>query len=306
MTLAVERNATRGAFMDSTRDLARRAGLLYVLASSLAPFAYLYAPGVLLVEGDALATADRVRASENLLRAAVVAEIYSVTILLFAALALYELFKRVDSRTSILMAVMILVSVPISYINALIYIAPLILLKSRAIAAALGPGQTAAQVTFFLRLHNYGLVINQIFWGLWLFPIGVLVMRSGFLPRWLGVPLFFAGAGYVLNSLGALLLPPSQRWITEGLQILGVGEMPLFSFYLLIWGVRGYAADRFAAILVLLSFAIGIGAFLLLNLKRIDPAQYAALVLASLVVVIGLVLRWRSSESSARGAGAAG
>jgi hypothetical protein len=102
--------------------------------------------------------------------------------------------------------------VPISYVNALNNIAPLVLLKSFAIASVLDPAQVAAQVTLFLRLHNYGLVINQIFWGLWLFPIGVLVMRSGFIPRWLAYPLFFAGAGYVLNSLGMLLLPPSLRW----------------------------------------------------------------------------------------------
>ena len=229
--------------MDSNKSLARRAGLLYVLACSLAPFAYLYVPGVLLVEGDALATADRVRASENLLRAAIFAELYGVTLLIFAALALYQLFKNVDQKTSFLMAVMMLVSVPISYSNVLNNIAPLILLKNPAIAAVLDPGQVAAQVTLFLRLHNYGLVVNQIFWGLWLFPIGVLVMRSGFIPRWLGVPLFFAGAGYVLNSLGMLVLPPSLRWITENLQILGVGELPFFTFYLLIWGARGSPVD---------------------------------------------------------------
>jgi len=287
--------------MDSTKSLAQRAGLLYVLASSLAPFAYLYVPGVLLVEGDALATADRVRASENLLRAAIVAELYGVTVLICASLALYQLFKRVDQRTSILMAVLMLVSVPISYVNALNNIAPLILLKNPAIAAVLDPGQVAAQVTFFLRLHNYGLVINQIFWGLWLFPIGVLVMRSGFIPRWLGVPLFFAGAGYVINSLGTLLLPPSLRWITQYGQVLGVGEMP-FSFYLLIWGVRGHAMDRLTALLVLLSFAIGTGALVLLNLKRIDATQYAALVLASLVVVVGMVMRWKQIDNTTAGA----
>jgi len=287
--------------MDSTKSLAQRAGLLYVLASSLAPFAYLYVPGVLLVEGGALATADRVRASENLLRAAIVAELYGVTVLIFASLALYQLFKRVDQRTSILMAVLMLVSVPISYVNALNNIAPLILLKNPAIAAVLDPGQVATQVTFFLRLHNYGLVINQIFWGLWLFPIGVLVMRSGFIPRWLGVPLFFAGAGYVINSLGTLLLPPSLRWITQYGQVLGVGEMP-FSFYLLIWGVRGHAMDRLTALLVLLSFAIGTGALVLLNLKRIDATQYAALVLASLVVVVGMVMRWKQIDNTTAGA----
>jgi hypothetical protein len=286
--------------MDPSRGLARRAGLLYVLASSTAPFSYLYVPGTLAVPGDAVATADRVRASAGLLRAAIVGELYSATLLVFAALALYELFKDVDRRTSALMAAMILVSVPISYVNALIHMAPLVLVGSPAIAAAvLDRGQVAAQVTLFLRLHNDGLVINQIFWGLWLFPIGLLVMRSGFIPRWLGFPLFFAGAGYVLNSLGTLVLPPSQRWTTESLQLLGVGEMPFFSFYLLIWGRRGYAVDRIAALMVLTLFAMGIASVGLLLLHRIDARQYAVVTLASLVLVFGLVVRWRSEPSMA-------
>src|SRR5437899_6286776 len=135
--------------MDSTKSLAQRSGLLYVLACSSAPFAYLYVPGVLL-QGDALATADRVRASEGLLRAAIIGELYCATLLVFAALALYQLFKSVDQKTSSLMAVMMLVSVPISYVNALSHIAPLVLLKSPAIAAVLDPRQVSAQVTLFL------------------------------------------------------------------------------------------------------------------------------------------------------------
>lgn len=286
--------------MDSTRYQARLAGLLYVLAGSAAPFAYLHVPRVLLVQGDALATADRVRASEGLLRAAIIAELCSATLLIFAALALYQLFKRVDPKTATLMAAMMLVSVPISYINALNNVAPLVLLESPAIAAVLEPGQMAAQVTLFLRLHAHGLFVAQILWGLWLFPIGVLVMRSGFIPRWLGIPLFFAGAGYVLNSLGGLVLPPSQQWITENLQILGVGELPFFTFYLLIWGVRGFDLDRLAALLALMLIAMATAATALLLLHRIDAPQYGAIKAASLVVVVALVMRWRSDRITTR------
>lgn len=282
--------------MEPTRNEARYAGLLYGLAGLSAPFAYLYVPSILLVKNDALATADRVSASESLLRAAIVGELYGATMLIFAALALYRLFKAVDRKTATLMVVMMLVSVPISYVNALINIVPLVLLKTSAIATVLGPGDTAAQVTLFLRLHNYGLVVNQIFWGLWLFPIGLLIMRSGFIPRWLAYPLFLAGTGYVSNSLGTLLLPPSLRWVTENLQILGVGELLFFSIYLLIWGVRGYRVDRVAALLVLVSIAIGIGGFLLLSLHRIEAIVYGASVLASLVVLLGVVIRWRSDR----------
>src|SRR5213594_4330076 len=100
--------SNRGASMDSNKSQARRAGLLYVLASSSAPFAYLYVPGVLIVQGDALATADRVRASQGLLRAAIFGELYSATLLIFATLALYQLFKRVGPKTAMLMAAMML------------------------------------------------------------------------------------------------------------------------------------------------------------------------------------------------------
>ncbi len=233
----------RGALMDPNKRLARRAGLLYWLHGLPAPFAYLYLPGVLLVRDDAVATADRVRASERLLRAGIIAELLGVTILIFAAFALYQLFKRVEPNTSMLMAVLMLVSVPISYINALNNIAPLVLLKSSAIASILDSGQVAPQVTLFLRLHAYGLVVAQIFWGLWLFPFGLLVMWSGFIPRWLAFPLFIAGTAYVLSSLGMLLLPPSLQWITQYAQILGVGEVPIL-VWLLIWGARSTVAPN--------------------------------------------------------------
>ena len=280
---------------DATRNQARLAGLLYVLAGSTAPFAYLYVPDLLLAPGGPLAIADRVRASEGLLRAAIFCELYGATLLVFATLALYQLFKRVDPKMSALMAALMLVSVPISYVNALNHVAPLLLVKNPALASAFGPGPVAAQVTLFLRLHNYGLVINQIFWGLWLFPIGVLVLRSGFMPRWVAYPLFFAGTGYVLNSLGTLLLPPSLRWITASLQILGVGELP-FDFYLMIRGIRGPATDRVAAWLVVTSFAMGFAALVLLLRHRIDAIQYGVLALVSLVVLLGAAMRWRSES----------
>lgn len=283
--------------MDDLQWRARVAGLLYGLAGSTAPFAYLYVPRLLLVQGDAGATADRVRASEGLLRAAIFCELSGATLLVFAALALYGLFESVDRKTSTLMAAMMLVSVPISYVNALIHLAPIVLLGGPTVAS---PGEVTGQVAFFLRLHSHGVVVDQILWGLWLFPIGVLVVKSGFIPRWLAYPLFLAGAGYVLNSLGTLLLPATLRWSTDHLQILGVGELPFFSFFLLIWGVRGRSVDRLAALLVLVLFAERMASTGLLLSNRIDPTQYAALTLASLVVVFALVVRWRSTMRAAR------
>jgi hypothetical protein len=284
--------------MRSTLSQARRAGLLYVLASSVAPFAYLYVPGV-LIQKEAHATAERVRAFADLLRAAIALELVSATLLVFAAVALYELFKDVERRTALVMLALMLVSVPISYVNVLFHLAPLVLVKNASIAGALGPDATAGLVGLFLFLHNYGLAVNQVFWGLWLFPIGMLVRRSGLFPRWLGIPLYLAGAGYVINSFGTLLLPPSLRWITDLGQVLGVGELPFFTFYLLLRGVRGAAMDRPAAGLAMLSFAIGMTALALLMLKRIDALQYGLFGVASLAVTAALVMRWRVTEAHA-------
>ena len=222
---------------NETKRLARRAGWLYGLQGLPAPFAYLYVPNVLLVPGDALATVEHVRAHQGLLRAAIGIELLIATLLVFVSVTFFRLFRPVDEKLAALFAVMTLVSVPISYVNTLLHIAPLVLVRNGVLAAQLGAGPTAALVGLSLRLHNHGLVVGQIFWGLWLFPLGMLVRRSTFLPRWTAYPLFAAGTGYIVASLGNLLLPPGLRSIT-GLGIyLGVGEFPLFTF-MQWWGAR--------------------------------------------------------------------
>lgn len=219
--------------MESTRSLARRAGWLYFLQSVVAPFAYVYVPNTLL-GGDPV---ERVRAHAGLLRAAIAVELFSATVAVFALLALYRLFEGVDRRLATLMTVLFLVSVPVSYVNVLFHLGALIAVGSPAITGALDPGQLGALVTLLLRLHNYGLVVAQIPWGLWLLPLGLLVLRCGFLPRGLAYPLFPAGVAYVLNSLGTLFLPPPLRAITAGLQLLGIGELPVV-LYLMFRGAR--------------------------------------------------------------------
>jgi hypothetical protein len=228
--------------VNQIRSLARRAGWLYFLQCAPAPFAYLYVPNLLLATPDAAATAERVRASAGLLRAAVLAELLSATVLVFTLVAFYRLFRRVDENVSAILAVMMVVSVPISFVNAIFNVAPLVLINNPAIASSLGTGEVAALVTLFLRLHGYGLLVNQIFWGLWLFPYGILIRRSGFIPRGLAYPLYAAGAAYVVNTLGILLLPPALRWIAQAVMVLGLGELPAL-FYLMFWGARSTTAS---------------------------------------------------------------
>src|SRR6266487_4416877 len=223
--------------MNSTKKQARFAGLLYLLASLIGCFGLAYVPGKLIVSGDATATANHIRASETLLRFGIVSELIAFTIFIFVVLALYRLFKAVNGKHALAMAILLLVSIPISLLNVLNEIAALILVSGADFLSAFEKGQLDALAYLFLRLHGQGFVVAEIFWGLWLFPFGVLVIRSGFIPRFLGVLLFIAGSGYLASSFTSLLLPSYRHLVDQFAMVLTAGELPII-FWLLIWGTK--------------------------------------------------------------------
>ncbi len=203
------------------------AGLLYLLASIPAPFALIYVPNKLIVPGDATATAKHVRASETLFRFGIASELTSFIIFIFVVLALYRLFKAVNGKHALAMAILLLVSIPISLLNVLNEIAALILVSGADFLSAFEKGQLDALAYLFLRLHGQGFVVAEIFWGLWLFPFGVLVIRSGFIPRFLGVSLFIGGSGYLASSFTSLLLPCYRHLVDQFAMVLTAGELPI-------------------------------------------------------------------------------
>src|SRR6202045_1766287 len=186
--------------MSSIKKQARFAGLLYLLASLPAPFGLIYVPNTLIVTGDATATADHVRASETLLRLGIASELIGSIVFIFVVLALYRLFKGVNEKQALAMAILILFSIPISLLNVINEIAALVLVSGANFLSVFEKGQLDALAYLFLRLHGQGFVVAGIFWGLWLFPFGILVIRSGFIPRFLGSLLFIAGFGYLARS----------------------------------------------------------------------------------------------------------
>src|SRR5438046_3714768 len=115
--------------MNSTKKQARFAGLLYLLASLPAPFALIYVPGKLIVPGDAVATADHIRASETLFRLGIAGELIGFIIFIFVVLALYHLFKPVSEKQALAMATLLFVSLPISFFNVVNEIAALVLVS---------------------------------------------------------------------------------------------------------------------------------------------------------------------------------
>ena len=225
--------------ISALKKQSRIAAALYFLNGLPAPFALLYVPSVLIVRGNAAATANNVRDSETLLRFGMAGELFSATLVIFAVLAFYTLFKAVSAKHARAMLVLMLIATPISYLNVLNDLAAITFASGPEFLSSFAQPQRDALVLFFLRLHNQGLALAQIFWGLWLFPFGVAVIRSGFIPRFVGIAVMIAGFGYVISSSVSLFLPASAQGIGQLAMILGVGELAFF--WLLIWGARAPA-----------------------------------------------------------------
>src|SRR4051794_19770539 len=105
--------------MNEIKKQSRIAALLYFINGLPAPFALLYVPSVLIVRGDAAATANNVRNADGLLRGGMAVELFSCTVVIFAMFAFYRLFKPVSQKHALAMMVLMLISVPISYLNVL-------------------------------------------------------------------------------------------------------------------------------------------------------------------------------------------
>ena len=219
----------------------RSAALLYLLLILSAPIGLLYVPSMLIVPGDATATADRIRASEWLLRIGIGSELFHQAIAIFLVLALYRLFRPVNEQHARLMVILgALVSVPIMFINVLNEIAALVLVSGADFLSVFSRSQLDALALLFLRLHEHGTEIVQIFWGLWLFPYGILVIRSGFIPRLLGVLLFIAGAGLLASSFTSLILPQYGTLFGQIAMVLDLGEFPIIFWFFIraLWPSR--------------------------------------------------------------------
>ena len=221
--------------MSSTMNLGRFAGLLYVLTSIVGFFAMGYVPGKLIVHGNAAATANNIAASETLFRLGIAGSLIGQAGFIFVALALYDLLKGVNRRHATLMVILIVVSVPIAFLNEVNSIAALVLVRGADFLSIFEKPQREALAMLFLNLHHYGLVVAEIFWGLWLFPLGLLVYRSRFLPRFLGVWLVIAGFAWVVLSLTGILLPQYQDKVDTYSQPAMIGEI-VFMLWLLITG----------------------------------------------------------------------
>ena len=225
-----------------TKKTARIAGALYLSTLPIAIYFWSYIPGKLIVRGNATATAQNILAQETLFRFSILGDLFAYVIIICVGFLLYRLLCEVEKTLAILMFGFVLLSAAVGFFGALPNIAGLILFRGNDFLAVLDKPQRDALAMFCLRLHSQAALVNEVFSGLWLFPLGLLVLRSRFLPRLLGIWLIVAGFGWLILSVIALVFPPYYDKAFSIIQPVVLGEMA-FALWLLIRGINVEALD---------------------------------------------------------------
>ena len=223
--------------MHPTDKAARVAGAVYSSMVFTAPFTLLYIPSKLIVRGDATATANNILAHETMFRLAILGDLVTAVIFICLGIALYRLLSRVNKTWAMLMVAFVLISAAVGFLDTLNNIAALILFRGGEFLSIFDAAQRNALGMLFIRLHSQGIFIDEIFWGVWLFPFGLLVFRSGFLPRFIGVWLMINCFGYVALSVIALFFHSYYNTAFTMLQPVLFGELAIM-LWLLIKGAK--------------------------------------------------------------------
>jgi len=212
--------------MRATRNLGRVVGLWYLSLVLFGPLTLLYIPNKLFLHGDAAATATNIAAHQLLFRVGMVADLFGSIVLIFLVFAFYRLFKDVDQQLAVWLVitggVMPAVLQLVNFVN-----------DAGALMVAQGPGflsvfdkpQRDALVLLFVQLREHQITAAEILWGVWLFPMGALTYKSGFLPRFIGVWLIINGIAYVVLCVSRVMLPEYSDKLFIYLQPALFGEL---------------------------------------------------------------------------------
>jgi hypothetical protein len=221
---------------------ARLAGFLYLVAGGCMAFTELYVRSN-LISSDASITSESLLGSEMLFRIGLVVDLVGMTVFVFLPLVLYKIFRDVNRKQALLMVVLALISVPIMCVNTASSFAALVTLSGADFLTAFSTDQRNALALLFLTIHSYGFWIAQIFFGLWLIPLGLLIIKSRYLPRIIGLLCIIAAIGYQVDSLTVFLAPEYSVAINPfALAPAAFAELGVI-FWLLAFGVKAGNTD---------------------------------------------------------------
>lgn len=231
---------TNHSLSRSNNSLARQAGLFYLGVVLTGIFSLMYVPSQLIVWSDAATTFKNISTSETLFRWGIVSSMACYVFFIFLPLSLFRLLESVNRWYAQLMVVLSIVSVPISFLN-LSHKFSILNLLHPELPSTLTQVQVQEQVMFHLNAYNDGIVIASVFWGLWLFPFGYLIFKSGILPKALGVMLMVGCFGYLINIVANLINPTYADlgiagWVRLPASLGEIGTC----LWLLIMGAKEY------------------------------------------------------------------
>ena len=226
--------------MNSGKNTARLAGLLWLLATVTGGFGLSYIRSKVIVPEDAAATVANIIASEFLYRAAIVGTLLSQVFMFFFGLTLFRVFKDVNEALARVLLISIMMSVGIAVVNTLNHFEALLILSQADYLKVFNPEQLKAMAMTSLRLANgSGQGLIEIFWAPFYFSFGLLVIKSKSLPKIIGIFLMIMGVGFAVNILQKFLFPPFHPVMFTQLAMLGgaLGGLPTM-FWLLIKGAK--------------------------------------------------------------------
>jgi hypothetical protein len=232
-------NETETKMPTSPKRLARIAGVLYLFVGIFGGFAEGFVEPRMYAAGNAATTAGNVVANAGLVRLGVISDLLDQTVWFFLGLTLYLLLKHVNKSVAMAMVVLVAIGAGIVCLNAVFEFEGLRVATGAVNLAAFGTAGSNALVLLLLDTQHYGILIAQIFFGLWLVPLGYLAYNSaGWFPKWLGVLLIVGGACYIVDLLALFLVPDFGQKIHTFLVIPSAIAEILMVLYLLVIGVR--------------------------------------------------------------------
>lgn len=218
----------------SLNKMAKISGALYLAMAPFAGFS-LFVNFSNFVHNSAFETANNIHSAIGLYRLGIVSWLLSQLIFILLAFSLYIFLKNINKVSASLMAVFAFIGIAVAFSNEIFQFAILRLLSGGSYLEVFKEEQLNALIVLFSHLHNHGLQVAHVFWGLWLFPLAHLIYRSGFLPKFIGILIAIAGTGYLIDFLVNIFLPDSGITVT---QFTFIGEL-IFPLWLLIKGVKG-------------------------------------------------------------------
>jgi hypothetical protein len=224
--------------MNSPKRLARISGVLYLLVGVFGGFAEGFVDPKIYVAGNAGATAANVVANARLVRVGVVAHLLDGTFFVCLAMVLHALLEEVNKSVARAMLVLVALASGIICLNAVFQFEGLRVATDSSYAAAFGTAGSNALVMLLLDTQHFGTLSAQVFFGLWLIPIGYLANKSGLFPKWLGALLITGGVCYLVDLFTAFLVPDFARKIHGFVVIPCAGAEISMVLYLLTIGVR--------------------------------------------------------------------